>query len=58
MRTIPSVTLAELAREAGVSRYQLLRGFARSYGLTPHAYMVQRRLAGLWGDARRRPVSV
>lgn len=41
---IPSATLAELAREAGVSRYQLLRGFARSYGLTPHAYMVQRRL--------------
>lgn len=32
---IPSVTLDELAREAGLSRFQLVRGFARSYGLTP-----------------------
>jgi len=39
-----AVTLAELAREAGVSRFQLLRGFARLTGLTPHAYIVQRRV--------------
>jgi AraC-like DNA-binding protein/GNAT superfamily N-acetyltransferase len=39
------VTLAELAAEAGLSRWQLLRGFARELGLTPHAYVVQRRLA-------------
>lgn len=38
------VTLAELAREAGLSRFQVLRGFAGLTGLTPHAYIVQRRL--------------
>jgi AraC-like DNA-binding protein len=38
------ITLAELAREAGASRFQLLRAFAKFTGLTPHAYIVQRRL--------------
>lgn len=38
------VTLAELAALAGVSRFQLLRGFARAVGTTPHAYLVQRRV--------------
>lgn len=38
------VTLAELAALAGVSRFQLLRGFAREVGITPHAYLVQRRV--------------
>ena len=38
------ITLAELASEAGLSRFQLMRQFARFTGLTPHAYMVQRRL--------------
>jgi AraC-like DNA-binding protein len=37
-------SLAELARSAGLSRYQLIRGFARVLGLTPHSYIVQRRL--------------
>jgi AraC-like DNA-binding protein len=37
-------TLAELAQEAGLSRFQLLRGFRKATGLTPHAYLVQRRL--------------
>jgi AraC-like DNA-binding protein len=37
--------LALLAAEAGVSRFQLLRAFARELGLTPHAYLMQRRLA-------------
>jgi AraC-like DNA-binding protein len=37
-------SLTELARAAGVSRYQLIRGFARELGLTPHSYIVQRRL--------------
>jgi AraC-like DNA-binding protein len=41
--TMP-ITLAELAREAGASRFQVLRGFAKLTGLTPHAYIVQRRL--------------
>jgi AraC-like DNA-binding protein len=39
------LALIELAREARVSRYQLIRGFAHEVGLTPHAYIVQRRLA-------------
>jgi AraC-like DNA-binding protein len=39
-----SVSLAELAALSGVSRFQLLRGFAREVGTTPHAYLVQRRV--------------
>jgi AraC-like DNA-binding protein len=38
-------TLVQLASEAGVSRYQLIRGFAREVGLTPHAYIMQQRIA-------------
>jgi AraC-like DNA-binding protein len=38
-------SLAELAHEAGLSRFQLLRGFARAYGLPPHAYLLQCRLS-------------
>lgn len=38
------ITLAELAYEAGLSRFQVVRGFAKLTGLTPHAYIVQRRL--------------
>lgn len=37
--------LAALAGDAGLSRFQLLRAFARELGMTPHAYLVQRRLA-------------
>jgi AraC-like DNA-binding protein len=39
------LTLAYLAAEAGTSRYQLLRAFASDLGLTPHAYIVQQRVA-------------
>jgi AraC-like DNA-binding protein len=39
-----TITLAELACEAGVSRFQVVRGFVKFTGLTPHAYIVQRRL--------------
>jgi AraC-like DNA-binding protein len=39
-----SVSLSELAALSGVSRFQLLRGFAREIGITPHAYLVQRRV--------------
>jgi AraC-like DNA-binding protein len=42
-RPAAPVTLAELARESGMSRFQLLRGFASATGMTPHAYQVQRR---------------
>jgi AraC-like DNA-binding protein len=38
------ITLAELARLSGVSRFQLLRGFKRAVGATPHAYLVQKRV--------------
>lgn len=39
-----SVSLAELAAMAGLSRYQFLRAFSHMTGLTPHAYLVQRRV--------------
>lgn len=38
------VSLDELAFMGGVSPFQLLRGFSKITGLTPHAYLVQRRL--------------
>lgn len=38
------LTLTTLAREARLSRYQFLRGFAHATGLTPHAYIMQRRI--------------
>ncbi|OWQ93210.1 AraC family transcriptional regulator [Roseateles aquatilis] len=39
-----ALRLHDLAQEARLSRYQFLRGFTRATGLTPHAYLVQRRL--------------
>jgi AraC-like DNA-binding protein len=39
-----SHSLTDLAALAGLSRYQTVRGFARLTGLTPHAYVMQRRL--------------
>jgi len=36
-------TLAELAEISGLSRYQVLRHFERSFGLPPHAWLMQRR---------------
>ncbi|MCA1369139.1 AraC family transcriptional regulator [Bradyrhizobium sp. BRP14] len=38
------LTLSDLARESGLSRYQVVRGFAKTTGLTPHAYLIQRRI--------------
>jgi AraC-like DNA-binding protein len=38
------ITLSELALLSGVSRYQLVRGFAHELGATPHAYIIQRRV--------------
>lgn len=37
------ISLTRLADEAGLSRFQVLRSFAAHYGLTPHAYLMQRR---------------
>jgi AraC-like DNA-binding protein len=39
-----AVSLGDLAALSGVSRFQLLRGFARQVGTTPHAYLLQRRV--------------
>jgi len=39
------VTTAALADLAGMSRFHLCRAFARTYGLPPHAYQLQLRLA-------------
>lgn len=41
--TMP-LSLSELAALGGVSQFQLLRGFSKMTGLTPHAYLIQRRL--------------
>jgi AraC-like DNA-binding protein len=37
-------TLGELALLAGLSRFQTIRAFAQAFGLTPHAYLMQRRV--------------
>ncbi|WOD15104.1 AraC family transcriptional regulator [Paraburkholderia kirstenboschensis] len=39
------LTLADLASEARMSRFQLLRAFAHEIGLPPYAYRMQRRVA-------------
>jgi AraC-like DNA-binding protein len=41
---LANVSLADLARESGLSRFQVLRGFAKATGMTPHAYLVQARI--------------
>src|SRR2546430_16442129 len=44
-RAVNPVTLDELAREAALSKFYLLRAFQRAFGLTPHSYQMQLRLA-------------
>lgn len=39
------ISLAELAALSGVSRYQIVRAFARELGVTPYAYVIQRRVS-------------
>jgi AraC-like DNA-binding protein len=41
---VAPITLADLALASGLSQFQLVRGFARATGLTPHAYLMQRRV--------------
>ena len=36
--------LADLASEAGMSQFRFLRAFAKATGLTPHSYLLQRRV--------------
>ncbi|RFZ88644.1 AraC family transcriptional regulator [Shinella sp. WSJ-2] len=38
-----TITLEDLAEESGLGRFRLVRDFARVTGLTPHAYLIQRR---------------
>jgi AraC-like DNA-binding protein len=38
------VTLEDVAAAAGLSRFQLVRAFARRFGLTPHAWLLRRRV--------------
>ena len=38
------VTLTDLAGKSGMSRFQIVRGFAKATGFTPHAYLMQRRI--------------
>jgi AraC-like DNA-binding protein len=44
-RFAEEIPLEELAREAGASRFRLVRAFTREVGLPPHAYQIQARLA-------------
>lgn len=44
-----AVSLSDLARTAGLSPYHLIRAFRRAFGLTPHAYLVQTRVAAARG---------
>jgi AraC-like DNA-binding protein len=43
-----NVSLDDLARVAGLSKFYLLRAFRRAHGVTPHAYQMQLRLAHAW----------
>jgi AraC-like DNA-binding protein len=38
-------SLESLARECALGRFQFLRAFRKTFGLPPHAYLLQRRLA-------------
>jgi AraC-like DNA-binding protein len=48
-----AVGLDELAAAAGLSRFHLARAFTRAYGLPPHQYQIQLRLAAVRRDLRR-----
>lgn len=43
-RCAESLSLDELAREAGMSRYHFVRAFSRAVGMTPHAWQLDRRI--------------
>lgn len=40
------LSLETLAEAAGIGPHHLVRSFARAFGLTPHAWQIQRRLVG------------
>lgn len=45
-------TLTELAVMAGMSKFQLLRRFEKTYGLTPYAWLLQQRVERARGQIR------
>lgn len=52
------MTLAEIAAQAGLSPTQCIRAFRRRFGLTPHAYLVNRRIQYSQGLLKRgRPLA-
>jgi AraC-like DNA-binding protein len=38
------ISLSDLAAETGLSRYQVIRAFSKQLGMTPHAYVMQKRI--------------
>jgi AraC-like DNA-binding protein len=42
-----ATTLADLAAASGLSRFQVVRAFSQVTGMTPHAYLVQRRIGAV-----------
>lgn len=46
-------TLTQMAQMAGMSKYQLLRRFEKSYGITPYAWLLQQRAELARGLIRR-----
>lgn len=40
-----SLTLGQVARQVGFSRHYLIRAFRHAFGVTPHQYLTQQRLA-------------
>ena len=47
------VSMAELEREHGIDRYTLSRAFRRAYGVSPHRFLILRRLDRVKDDIRR-----
>lgn len=43
-RCVETLTLDELARAAGMSRYHFVRAFSRAIGMTPHAWQLDQRI--------------
>ena len=43
-RSAEALSLETLAAEAGMSRWHFIRAFAGRFGLTPHAYVIERRV--------------
>lgn len=42
-----ATTLADLAAASGLSRFQVVRAFSEATGMTPHAYLIQRRIGAV-----------